>query len=439
MTQMLLTYKISIAPTQTQVEILCILAEKCRLLYNFALAERLNRWTLNREKPPAERIHITYVQQQNSLPALKVQYPEYAWVYSKVLQMTLRRLDADFKSFFARWRNGDTKARPPRFKGNRYFTTLCYNQSGFTIDIDHKQIHFSHRHPSGINLTFALPWLPPLPGKVKQIELFQDRRHRWFVTITSEVAVPPYVDNSRYQAIDRGIINLVTAVNLQGKFVQIRNRRADLYWKNKLREVQSRRDHCRKHSRKWFFYQRKWLKMRCKLTNQLRDFQHKMSKVVVTNTRANTFIVGDLAVKHMARKKRTSVCQRQGAANRTLHHSLQNTGFLGRFVQFLTYKAKKVGKRVIRIDEAQTTMRCCVCGTVRVRQLSERVIQCDCGTPFDRDQNAAVNIMVRFLLQQPPVNGEPLQDFLHGLHRHTALPHPPRGVDSMEAPAYMQG
>ncbi|MFX0079150.1 MAG: zinc ribbon domain-containing protein, partial [Candidatus Hermodarchaeota archaeon] len=118
------------------------------------------------------------------------------------------------------------------------------------------------------------------------------------------------------------------------------------------------------------------------MANQLWDFQHKVSKVVVMNTRANTLIVGDLAVKDMAQKKRTSGCQQKDTANRTLNHSIQNTGFLGRFVQFLTYKAKKVGKSVIRIDEAQTTKRCCVCGKVRVRRLSERIIQCDCGTPF---------------------------------------------------------
>ncbi|MDO8055964.1 MAG: zinc ribbon domain-containing protein, partial [Candidatus Hermodarchaeota archaeon] len=77
-------------------------------------------------------------------------------------------------------------------------------------------------------------------------------------------------------------------------------------------------------------------------------------------------------------------------------------------------------------------------GKVRNRSLSERSIKCDCGTILDRDQNAAVNIMVRFLLQQLPVNGEPLQAFLRGLHRHTALPHIPRGVDSMEAPVVVQ-
>ena len=439
MTKMLLTYKIPITPTPAQVQILWILAEKCRLLYNFALAERLHQWIANRTKSPSERIHITYVQQQNSLPALKVEFPEYAWVYSKVLQMTLRRLDADFKSFFARWRNGDIKARPPRFKGNRYFTTLCFNQSGFSMDLQNQRIRFAHRHPSGVELEFALSWLPPLSDRIKQVEIFQDRRNSWFVAITCEVSVPPYVDNARYQAIDLGVINLVTAVNLQGKFVQIPNRRPDQYWKDKLRQLQSRRDHCKKHSNRWWFYQRKWVKMRQKLVNQLRDFQHMISKVVVTNTRAHTLIIGDLAVKNMAQKKPTSGCRRQDASARTLNHSLQNTGFLGRFAQFLTYKAKKVGKSVIRIDETQTTKKCCVCGKIRNRQLSERVIQCNCGTPFDRDQNAAVNIMVRFLLQQSPVNGEPLQTFWTGLHRHTALSTIRRGVDSMEAPALMQG
>ncbi len=439
MAQMLLTYKISITPTPAQAQILWILAEKCRLLYNFALAERLHQWTINRAKSPTERIYITYVQQQNSLPALKVQYPEYAWVYSKVLQMALRRLDADFKSFFARWRNGDTKARPPRFKGNRYFTALCFNQSGFAIDWQNQRIRFAHRHPSGVELEFDLSWLPTQNDRIKQVELFQDRRNCWFVAITCEVSVPTYVDNNRYQAIDLGVINLVTAVNLQGKFIQIPNRRPDRYWKDKLRQLQSRRDHCKKHSNRWWFYQRKWVKMRHKLVNQLRDFQHKISKVVVTNTRAHTLIIGDLAVKSMARKKPASGCRRRDVAARTLNHSLQSTGFLGRFAKFLTYKAKKVGKRVIRIDEAQTTKRCCVCGKIRNRRLSERVIQCNCGTTFDRDQNAAVNIMVRFLLQQPLVNGEPLQAFWNGLHRHTALPPIQRGVDSMEALALMQG
>ena len=100
---MLITRKIRITPTAAQAQVLWALSEKCRLLYNFALAERRQRWTANRAKPSATRTPITYVKQQNALPALKVMYPEYTWVYSKVLQMVLRRLDADYKSFFVRW------------------------------------------------------------------------------------------------------------------------------------------------------------------------------------------------------------------------------------------------------------------------------------------------------------------------------------------------
>ncbi len=434
-----LTRKIRIFPTPQQEYVLWALSEKCRLLYNFALVERQQYWEANRTKPPEARTYITYIKQQNDLPTIKEQYPEYAWVYSKVLQMVLRRLDADYKSFYARWNNGDHHARPPRFKGKQYFTTLCYNQSGFTIDIENKRIRLSHNHPSGVELLFDLPWLTKITGKVKQVELFQDRRRRWFVAITTDETVPAYVDNGLYQAIDLGIVNLVTAVNLHGKFVQIRNRRPDRYWRSKIREVQSKRDHCKQFSKKWYWYTVKLQKMQRKLTNQLRDFQHKISKCIVENTRANTLVLGALDIKAMARKKKIIASPRVIKAYRTLNHSLQNTGFLGRFAEFLTYKAQKVGKRVIRIDEAYTTKTCCVCGKIRDRQLSERRIQCDCGTPLDRDQNAAVNIMVRFLSQQPPVNGEPLQTFLNGLHRHTALPHLHRVTDSMEVPALMQG
>lgn len=35
---------------------------------------------------------------------------------------------------------------------------------------------------------------------------------------------------------------------------------------------------------------------------------------------------------------------------------------MGRFVEFLTYKAEKIGKRLIRIDESYTSSVCEKCG-----------------------------------------------------------------------------
>ncbi|MGV9206362.1 MAG: hypothetical protein ACOC44_20340 [Promethearchaeia archaeon] len=42
----------------------------------------------------------------------------------KVLQMTLRKLDGNYKSFFVLWKNGDKNARPPKYKGKNFFMTV---------------------------------------------------------------------------------------------------------------------------------------------------------------------------------------------------------------------------------------------------------------------------------------------------------------------------
>ncbi|MHA1612614.1 MAG: RNA-guided endonuclease InsQ/TnpB family protein, partial [Promethearchaeota archaeon] len=257
---MYLTQKIRIFPTLEQSQVLWGLSEKCRLIYNFALNERRDNWKVNKDKPKEEKTYINYIFQQNKLPALKKEYPEYTWVYSKVLQSTLKKLDANFKSFFALWKNGHIDARIPKFKGKKYFTTLSYNQSGFKLKGN--QITFSHKHPSKTLLAFQLGYTIPVDSTVKQVEIYLDPRKRWFVSITYQIEEQEYVDNGKYQAIDLGISNLVSAVNLDSKFVQIKNRRADLFWKKKLEEVQSKRDHCKKYSKKWKRYNQKFVSMK---------------------------------------------------------------------------------------------------------------------------------------------------------------------------------
>jgi transposase len=105
-------------------------------------------------------------------------------------------------------------------------------------------------------------------------------------------------------------------------------------------------------------------------------------------------------------------------SNRTLSHSLQNTGSLGRFIEFLTYKAEKAGKGVIRINERGTSRTCANCGKIDSLRLYNREIHCDCGSHLDRDLNAAINIMKRFLTEtlshQPSVNGESFLAFPKG-------------------------
>ena len=195
---MKLAQKIRIFPSKEQEHVLWTLSEKCRLLYNFALAERIENWQQNKDKPKEERHYIGYLDQSRTLPSLKEKYPEYKWVYSKVLQTTLKKLDSNYKSFFALWKKGDKTAKPPRFRGKKHFITLCYNQSGFKLQ--ENLITFSHRHPSKTVLEFEFPPHLIPEGRIKQVEIFFDN-NQWFVSISYEVEVPEYNDNHFYQAI----------------------------------------------------------------------------------------------------------------------------------------------------------------------------------------------------------------------------------------------
>ncbi len=398
---LLLTAKVKIKPTKEQEEVLWILAENCRLIYNFALADRKKWWDGNEHLPKKKRdkeSKPTYQKQSAQLPDLKEQYLRYKQNYSKTLQETLKQLEADYKSFFALRNNGDNDAQPPGFKGYKYFTTMHYNQKGFKIEGN--KVTFTHFYPSKetkdkVDLTFEMQGKFALEGKkVKQVTIYQKHKTKeYYLSIIYEAEILEYFDNGIYQAIDLGAINLVAATNSHaGKSIVIKNKRPDKHWQRKIEEVQSKRDHCKKYSTKWHWYNNKMWKMIVKQANQFKDFQHKISKQVVENTRANTIIIGALNVKAMSKSKK-----RDKKNDKSRHRTMQSTGSFGRFARFLTYKAERIGKKVIRISERDTTKLCTYCMNKENRKLSERTISCDCGLVIDRDTSSSGTQMQRFL------------------------------------------
>ena len=230
------------------------------------------------------------------------------------------------------------------------------------------------------------------------MEIYNDdpfhAKGNFYISVTYEVTVPEYVDNNQYQAIDAGITKIVTCINLKGKIHEVQTPRPDKYWQPKMDKIKSRRDHCKKKSRKWLQLHSNYRKMEKKKSNQLKDFQHKLSKKMVNNTKANTIIIGKLAVKNMAQSKKL-----KGKRKRAMNRGTQNQGYLSRFIEFLTYKAELIGKRVTKIDESYTSKMCYVCGKLHDMPLWKRNMECDCGNYIDRDQNSAINIMYNFLSQ----------------------------------------
>jgi len=418
---MQLTRKIRIYPTAEQETALWELSEINRKVYNRALSER-------REAYATGIKGVNYIKQQNDLPVLKQGWPELKTVNAKVLQMTLKTLDANYKSFFELRKNGDVDANPPGFKGRHYFTTMKHNQSGFKVT--NTSIRLSHNLPGKVDLTFPIP--EQEFGAVKQVEVFQDSKEKWYLAVVEVVLPPNPVDNGLYQAWDLGVIKQ-TAVNSQGKFIEVQNIRPDRYWNPKIDAVQSRRDHCKKvkgkkPSRRWVRYNATKRKMERKRSNQLKDFQHKVSKTLVENTRAGTIIIGDLSVKKMPKSR---------SATRQMNRSTQGAGFLARFAGFLTYKGILAGKQVIEVGEEYTSKTCCCCGKIHAGMtVRDRVMQCECGTVLDRDRNAAINIMLRYLSQNALWTD--YREFTGNL-RQTGLGAPAVPGHSQEAPCASGG
>ncbi|MCX9027087.1 MAG: transposase, partial [Candidatus Methanoperedens sp.] len=153
-------------------------------------------------------------------------------------------------------------------------------------------------------------------------------------------------------------------------------------------------------------------KLTSKCSNQIKDIQHKLTRKMVDNTKANTIIVGDLDVKEMAQSKSTKLSKK---AKKSLNRSTQNNGYLSQFVGFLTYKAALIGKKVIEIDERYTSKKCYVCGKKHDMPLWKRTMECDCGNVIDRDKNSAIFIMLRFLSQNAMWTG--YQQFVDNLRK----------------------
>jgi putative transposase len=282
---------------------------------------------------------------------------------------------------------------------------MNYNQSGYTTGKGY--IELSHKHPLKTKLRFSIPDKFQFE-KIYQIEIYRKDKSYW-LSVVYESKKIDYVENHQLQAFDLGVMKH-TAVNIHGKFHEIKLQRPDRYWKKSIEDIQSMRDHCKKYSNKWNFFNGIYCKLRRKSSNQMKDVLHKSTRKIIDNTKSSTIIVGDLSVKKMCKIDKHQ---------KGLHTSLHNTGLLSRFTSFLTYKAKLCGKRVVENSEYKTSKTCCCCGNVQPMPLEKRIYNCDvCGNTIDRDRNSSVNIMLDYLSQ----NGlwTTYQQFVDNL-RHTGL------------------
>jgi len=354
------SYKFRLYPSKNQEQKLLETLDKCRLVYNKML-EGLNE----QDKP--NRLEL-----QNSIPKLKEEHPELKKVYSKVLQYESYRLFSNLRALSRLKKNGK-KVGKLRFKGKGWFKTMCYNQSGFKIIKTGKRLELLHLSKIG-NIPIRIH--REVKGKIKQIVVKRYNSGKWFACIQVESNIEK--ENKQIEkkvGIDMGIKYFLT----DSDGLQIENPKfLDKSYK-RLRIEQKKLSRKKKRSKNREKQKIKVAKIHEKIVNQREDFLHKLSRYYINNY--DFIAVEDLNIKNMVRS----------------HLAKQiNDASWGRFIQFLSYKAERAGKIVMKVSPR---------GTSQEYKFGK----------LDRDYNASLNILQRGLeklgMGQPevtPIETEPL-------------------------------
>jgi putative transposase len=336
--------------------------ELMRKLYNAALAQRLLAWKYN-------KYSINYQSQQNELPQLRKEIPEYANINAQTLRTPLHRVDLAFKHFFTNCKKNKGKCGFPRFKGINRFHSFTMESNGWKLDGKYLTIRNVGK--------FKIRLSRPIDGDIKQITIRKESTGKWYVCFSCD-----NVPESKLESCDKsvGIDVGITTFCTDSDGNTFENPKYFRQSEKGLRIRQRKLARCKRGSNRRNKTRLLVAKAYEKVSDQRNDFLHKVVNHYITNY--GVICIEDLNIKGMVR-------------NHNLAKSISDSSW-GKFFEFLKYKAEEAGTReIIKIDRFEPSSKTCsVCGLINDNlKLSDRKWIClGCETVHDRDFNAAKNI-----------------------------------------------
>jgi len=130
--------------------------QTCREVYNHALTQEY--------KPAPDYDKPSYTAMQNKLPEWKREWPEWSSVYSKCLQMAVRRIKHS-ETILGKLKERGFDVGELKWKAPRDYRSITYNQSGFDVDNNTGPTdHATVVHASGHWCPFEPLPLVPVPS-----------------------------------------------------------------------------------------------------------------------------------------------------------------------------------------------------------------------------------------------------------------------------------
>ena len=218
----------------------------------------------------------------------------------------------------------------------------------------------------------------------------------YYLVLLFNVDIQPWPKAEGQVGIDLGVKNLLT-LSTGEKIDYPADRLRQL--EDNIRREQRKLSRKTKGSNNYHKQKANVAKAYAKLRSYRDDFQHQLSHRLIEE---NQFIgMETLAVRNMTRKAKKKLDAdgtpiRNGQSRkRAMNRSILRKGWSA-LVGKLSYKAEWYGRTLVRVDRFYPSSKLCHdCGhKYKELRLHEREWVCErCGTPHDRDVNAALNIL----------------------------------------------
>ncbi|HEY9659585.1 MAG TPA: RNA-guided endonuclease TnpB family protein, partial [Allocoleopsis sp.] len=352
-------FKYRFYPTPEQETLLRKTLGCVRLVYNKALAVRMEGWYQRQAR-------IDYQQTSSMLTQWKRE--EDLSFLNEVscvpLQQGLRHLQAAFSNFWA------GRAQYPNFKKKRNGGSAEFTKSAFKFKDN--QVYLAK-----CNEPLPIRWSRQLPkgAEPSTITVKLEPSGRWTVSLlVDDQTIQPLPPVEKKIGIDAGISSLVTTSDGE----KLANPKHFNQLQKKLRKLQKELSRKQKGSRNRDQARLKVARVHAQIRDARQDFLHKLTTRLVRENQ--TIVAESLSVKNMVK-------------NRKLSKAISDAGW-SELTRQLAYKAKWYGRTFIQLERwFPGSKLCSKCGhKVERLPLSVREWDCPkCGVQHERDVNAALN------------------------------------------------
>lgn len=352
--------------------------QTCREAYNHALTQEYN--------PAPEYDKPSYTAMQNKLPQWKREWPEWSNVYSKCLQMAVRRIKHS-ETVLGKLKERGFDVGELKWKAPQEYRSICYNQSGF--DVDHNTGRTNHATVEFSKIgTFHLTYHRPLPDNatIKEVILKKQKTDDWTISImveyNAEYPEKPAVEDIDIKdtvGIDLGITKFIH--DSDGRAFRPLDEEQDRERIEKRHQTVSRKEH---ESNNWNKARQRLARAYERLSNKRKAYRETLANAYTQ--RYDAVFLEDLNVGTMMQQNGNS----RNIASMSWYETLQT------FQRF----GEKNGCHVVLVPPEGTTKRCVQCGCESEKPLWVREHSCpSCGFETDRDQNAALEVQRLGLLE----------------------------------------